>query len=116
MIERLAGSHDNVLGFRVSADVTRDDYAVLDPEVAAAVEESGTARLLLDLTDFRWEGVDAWGADLAFGKRFGGSIERLAIVGHRRWEQWLTRLSEPFYARRARYFTATDAAWEWLDE
>jgi hypothetical protein len=115
VIEKLGG-HGSVLGFSVSGDVTADDYAVLDPEVAAAIEESGNARLLLDLTDFRWEGVDAWGADLGFGKRFGGSIERLAIVGHHLWEKWLTRLAEPFYAQRARYFTTVEAAWDWLDE
>ena len=46
MIEALAGSSANVLGYKVSGDVTKEDYAVLDPAVAAVVEQYGGVRLL----------------------------------------------------------------------
>ena len=36
MIEQLSESHDNVLGFRVSGDVTKEDYDVLTPAVERA--------------------------------------------------------------------------------
>ena len=81
MIERMPGSHDNVLGLRVSGDVARENYDILEPAVQTIVDVSGSVRLLLDMTDFRWEKVDAWGADLRFGKTYHHSIERLAVVG-----------------------------------
>jgi hypothetical protein len=115
VIETLPRSHDNVLGFRVSGDVTREDYEILEPAVRALVDASGSVRLLLDLTDLRWEKVDAWGADLRFGKQFRQSIERLAVVGQHRWEEWLTRLAEPFYAQHAQYFADVGQAWDWLE-
>lgn len=59
MIERMPGSHNNVLGFRVSGDVTRENYEILEPAVQTIVDVSGSVRLLLDMTDFRWEKVDA---------------------------------------------------------
>ena len=115
MIEKMPRSHENVLGFRVGGDVTREDYDVLVPAVQAIVDGSGSVRLLLDLTGFHWEKVDAWAADLRFGKTYHNSIERMAIVGRHEWEKWLTRLAEPFYAREARYFDDVDRAWDWLD-
>lgn len=114
MIEQMPRSHDNVLGFQVSGDVTRADYEVLQPAVQQAVDASGSVRLLLDLRDFRWEKVDAWGADLHFGTTFRKAIDRMAIVGNRTWEKWLTHLAKPFYAKDAKYFDDADQAWEWL--
>lgn len=116
MIEVLAGSHDAVLGFRVVGDVTADDYNVLDPAVHRAVDQHGSVRLLLDLTDFRWEKVEAWASDLRFGEQFRHAIDRMAIVGDHTWERWLAHLAEPFYAQEAQFFSDAVAAWAWLDE
>jgi hypothetical protein len=115
MIEKMEQSHDAVLGWRVTGDVTAGDYDVLVPEVQSVVDEHGTVRLLLDLTGFRSEKVEAWGADLRFGQHFRHVVERMAIVGDHAWERWLARLAEPFYAQDARFFTDADEAWAWLE-
>ncbi|GAA4063771.1 SpoIIAA family protein [Agromyces indicus] len=107
-------SSGDILGFVVSGDVTKADYDVLTPAVEAAVEEHGEVKLMLDLTDFRWEKVGAWGADLRFGHEFHEKVARMAIVGHKKWEERLALLASPFYAREAAYFEDPDAAWAWL--
>lgn len=71
-------------------------------------------KLMLDLTDFRWERVGAWGADLRFGHEFHEEVARRAIVGHTKWEEHLAHLAAPFYAQQAAYFDDQDAAWAWL--
>lgn len=116
MIETLPRSHDAVLGFAVAGDVTAEDYQVLTPAVQAAVATHGTVRLLLDLTAFHWEKAEAWAADLRFGEQFRHAIDRMAIVGDRAWERWLTRLAEPFYAQQATFFTDPEEAWTWLEQ
>lgn len=116
MITQMKRSHDNVLGFTVEGDVDRADYAdVLVPAVRHAVEASGSVRVLVDMTAFRWEKVDTWGADLHFGHEFHRAITKMAIVGDAAWEKWMTKLAEPFYAQEAKYFTDSDAAWDWVD-
>jgi hypothetical protein len=107
-------STGDTLGFVVSGDVTKADYEVLTPAVEAAVEEHGTVKLMLDLTDFRWEKVGAWGADLHFGHEFHEKVARMAIVGNKKWEERLAHLASPFYAQEAAYFEDEDAAWAWL--
>jgi hypothetical protein len=114
MIEQLDHDRDDVLGFRVVGDVTRDDYAALTPVVEGAVEEHGTIRLLLDMHDFTWEHVGAWGADLHFGRQFHEAVERLALVGDQRWGRHLAHLAGPFYAQRAEWFEDRDTAWSWV--
>lgn len=115
-IAALAHGDSNALGFKVSGDVTKEDYDVLTPAVAHAVQESGTTRLLLDLTDFRWEKVNAWADDLRFSHQFHDKITKMAIVGDRKWEEHLARLCAPFYAQQAKYFATDAEAWTWLDD
>jgi hypothetical protein len=114
-ITRSERSTGNTLGFHVSGDVTKADYDVLTPAVAAAVDQHGSVNLMLDLTDFHWEKVSAWGADLHFGHEYHDKIARLAIVGDRKWEEHLTHICTPFYAKDAKYFEDDTAAWTWLD-
>ena len=64
MLETMEKSSGNVLGYKVSGDVTKADYATLDPAVGAAIKEYGSVCLLFDLKDFSWEKVDAWASDL----------------------------------------------------
>ena len=114
MIEELSRSSGATLGFRLSGDVTKEDYAVLTPAVASAIAASGQVNLLLDLTDFHWEKVDAWGDDLHFGHEYHDKIGRMALVGNKKWEEHLTNLCAPFYAKSAKYFDNDTEAWEWL--
>jgi hypothetical protein len=103
-----------VLGFRVSGDVTKADYDVLTSAVESAVEAHGSVRVLLDLTDLHSEKAEAWGADLHFGRELHDEIERMAIVGDRTWQRWLTHLARPFYAKDAQFFENQPDAWAWL--
>jgi hypothetical protein len=116
MITTLDGSTGNALGFAVQGDVTKSDYDVMTPAVEHAASEYGSAKLLIDLTDFRWEKVDAWGSDLSFGKQLHDNIDKMAIVGDHTWQRYLTKLAKPFYAKDARYFESRDDAWDWIRE
>jgi hypothetical protein len=118
MFEKMNESAGNVVGYRTTGRITKDDYKSLVPEVEALVEQEGNIRLLLDMEQFEGEEVKAWGADLKFGLEFRKKIEKLAIVGNKRWEKWLTAVADPFYAQEAEYFTTDDrdAAWSWLRE
>ena len=53
---------------------------------------------------------------MKFGHEFHNKIVKMAIVGDKRWEAWITKLAAPFYAREARYFptAAIDDAWAWI--
>jgi len=108
MIETMERSTGDVLGYRISGDVTKADYDTLTPAVGAAIDKHGSVSLLLDLTDFRWEKVSAWGSDLNFGKQFHDSVEKLAIVGNKKWMGHLAKLAQPFFAKEVKFFETDD--------
>jgi hypothetical protein len=42
-------------------------------------------------------------------------VERIALVGDKKWEGWMAKVCEPFTAATVKYFGAgeLDSAWAW---
>ena len=119
MITKMSESKGNILGLKIIGDITKEDFKILEPEVQALVDKEGSIFLLLDMTQFKWEDIDAWGADFNFSRTYRNKIDKIAIVGNKTWEKWLTKLVEPFYhSTEAKFFNPIDIedAWKWLKE
>jgi hypothetical protein len=118
MFEKLAESSGNIVGYKAIGILTASDYLKLEPEVKALVEKEGNICLLIDLSEFKWAKMEAWLQDLKFGSEFHQKIQKMAIVGDKTWEKWMTHLAKPFYARDAKFFHTSDIenAWAWLKE
>jgi hypothetical protein len=117
MLEKLDKSSGPVVGYKVAGKVTATDYQQLAPEIQNLVDQyDDDVCVLLDMQEFAGEEVNAWLPDLRFGHRFHDKIAKMAIVGDKRWEKWLTALADPFYAKDAEFFypEETDEAWAWL--
>jgi hypothetical protein len=119
MLEKLDKSSGSVVGYKVVGKVTAADYQKLEPEVKTLVDkyDDGVC-LLLNLQEFAGEEAKAWLPDLKFGHHFHDKIAKMAIVGDKRWEKWMTSLVDPFYAKDGKFFRPeeTDKAWAWLKE
>ncbi len=119
MFEKLNESSGSVVGYKVTGKITPADYEQLTPEVQTLVDQyDDGVCLLLDMQEFAGEEVKAWLPDMEFGHDFHNKINKMAIVGDKRWEKWLTVLAKPFYADEAKFFhpEETDKAWTWLRE
>jgi hypothetical protein len=115
MLQTMDQSSDTAIGYTVIGEVGEADYQTLVPAVQAAIDKNGSINLLLDLDQFKWEKVEAWKSDLDFGEDYKNKIDRIALVGNAKWERYLTKLAQPFYANHTKYFeTDDDDAWDWL--
>jgi len=114
MIQTMEESSDAAIGYTVIGEVGQADYQTLVPAVQAAIDKSGSINLLFDLSQFKWEKVDAWKSDLDFGETYKNKIEKMALVGNAKWEKHLTKLAQPFYAQQTKYFESDNDAWDWL--
>ncbi|MEA3336995.1 MAG: STAS/SEC14 domain-containing protein [Chloroflexota bacterium] len=81
MITKFEQSSGNTIGYKISGTISKDDYAVMVPEAEALVDQEGDINMLLDLSEFHWEEISAWGADMKFGSTYRKKIDKMAIVG-----------------------------------
>ncbi len=119
MIDILDQSTGKVFGMRVSGKLAHQDYEQFVPLLEKLIAEHGGIRCLVEMIDL--DGIEprALWDEIKFDVRHAGQIERCAVVGDRRWEAWMTRLSRPiFFRSELRFFdlAETEKAWEWIKE
>jgi hypothetical protein len=118
VIEQLPQSSDKVLGVKISGKLHDEDYKKFVPVIDAAVAKQGKVRLLVQFEDFQGWDVHALWDDIKFATTHCLAIERIALVGDRKWEAWMAKVCKPFTMAKIRYFDAADlaAAPAWLEE
>src|ERR1700757_1780432 len=118
MIEQLKSESPKVLAFKMSGKLHDEDYKKFVPLVDAAISTGGKARILAQFHDFHgWDAHALWD-DIKFSTTHCTKIERIALVGEKKWEQWMTKVCKPFTMAKIKYFDVSElaAAWAWLDE
>lgn len=107
-----------VLEVQVSGKLTHDDYQHFGPRFQQMVRQHGKIRVLFEMLDFHgWEAAALWD-DIKLDLKHFSDIERLAMVGDRKWEKGMSVFCRPFTTAQVRYFdrTAIDEARAWLEQ
>ena len=117
MIETIETDTPKTMAFKLSGKLRDDDYKSLVPKVEMLVAE-GKRRFFVQFEDFHgWDLRAAWD-DFKFAMRHYSDFDRIAMVGDRRWEQWMAQVCKPFTRAKVKYFDTSeiDDAWAWLRE
>lgn len=84
-----------------------EDYKAFVPVIEAAAGK-GKLHLLVEMQDFQgWDSQALWD-NIKFDAHRGRNIERLALVGDKRWEQWMAKICRPFTSAMIQHFDADD--------
>jgi hypothetical protein len=107
-----------ILVVHVSGILTKADYEQLAPEFERLVQQQGKLRLLFDMTGFHgWDPGALW-EEIKFDVKHFADIERLAIVGDKKWHHGMATFCKPFTKATIRYFDHVESAQarKWLGE
>src|ERR1700690_847042 len=108
----------NPLVVHVSGKVAKADYEHFVPEFERLVRQHGKLRVLFDMTGLHgWTAGALW-EDTKFAMHHFRDIDRLAVVGEKKWQEGMATFCKPFTKATIRYFDHADAvaARKWLDE
>ena len=102
----------------LSGKLMKDDYAHFTPEVDQAIKDHGKVRMLVRMHNFHGWDLGAVWEDVKFDLHHFSHIERLALVGDRRWEAGMAVFCKPFTTAKIRYFDVSkaDEAYVWIHE
>jgi hypothetical protein len=107
-----------ILVVNVSGKLVKADYEHFVPAFERLVRQHGKLNVLFDMIGFHgWEASALW-EDTKFAINHFADIERLAIVGEKKWQQGMATFCKPFTKATIRYFDHPDAAEarRWLEE
>lgn len=116
MFQEIPVNEPNIFAFKASGRLTEKDYQAFLPKLNSLLQEHSPLSLLIELEDFHgWELKAAW-EDFKFGKDHDADFERIAIIGDKQWQRWMTALGKGFISTQVRFFQRDElpAAWDWL--
>ena len=116
MFQFIPVHEDNIYALRVSGKLHHEDYQTFLPELEKLLESDQRIALLIELDDFHGADLAAIKDDFTFGLKHADSFEKVAIVGEKKWQKWMTLFSSPFLKSDVKYFDrkALQDAWNWL--
>ncbi|KUI10738.1 hypothetical protein AU192_22185 [Mycobacterium lehmannii] len=119
MIELEADRAANVLVIHARGKLTREDYRdILAPQVRSLLDRSGTLRVMFVMDDSfeGWTLGAAWENTL-FDLKHRRDLEKVAMVGAPRWEEWCVNVAAALLMRGQLATFSLDQrpeAWKWL--
>ena len=118
MIETIDTDSPRVVGLKLGGTLHDEDFRQFVPIMEKLLTAEGKVRLFVQFEDFHgWDLHAAWD-DLKFNLKHYADFERIAMVGDRKWERWMTSFCSPFTKAEMKYFdhSEVDAARKWLEE
>ena len=105
-----------LLEVKASGKLSAEDYAHFEPAVEGLIQSAGKIKVLFVMHDFHgWEMGAVW-EDIKFATKHCSDIAKIAMVGEKDWEKWMSTICKPFTMSKIEYFDASEeqAAREWL--
>jgi hypothetical protein len=111
-------TNDKVVVIKASGRLSKDDYEHFVPKIERLIKEHGKIRILFEMHEFHGWKLGALWEDIKFDVRHFTHIERIAMVGEKKWEKWMAEFCCPFTAAKIRYFDHSDieTARAWIEE
>ncbi len=109
---------NKLLVVRLSGKLTKQDYEYFTPEVERLIQQFGSIRMLVEMHEFHGWSMGALWEDIKFDLKHFTHIDRLALVGDRKWEAGMAVFCRPFTTATIRYFDESnlEAAMAWIHE
>jgi hypothetical protein len=107
-----------LLAVQVSGKLVKADYEHFVPEFERLVRLHGKLSVLFDMTGLHGWTADALWEDTKFATHHFSDIDRLAMVGKKKWQEGMATFCKPFTKAMVKYFdhTAAAEARKWLKE
>jgi hypothetical protein len=109
---------NNLVEIQVSGKLVKADYETFVPQLEKLIRDHGKLRILFEMKDFHGWTMSALWEDFKFDLKHFRDVERVAMLGDKKWEQGMAIFCKPFTTAKIKYFDHThhDEALTWLAE
>lgn len=109
-IEMREENGGGILDVALIGTLVKEDYGPLIATFQRLVRLHGTIRVLLDMTQFHgWEPGAMW-EEIKFDLQHMAEMDRLAVIGEKKWQHAISTFAKPFTPATTRYFDGAGAA------
>lgn len=116
MLQILHQSQGNIVATKVTGKVTGIDYLKLLPLLNDRFRQYEKIRWYFEMENFTGWNLTVFWEDVKFDLRHAKDFERIALVGDKAWQEWMTSFMQPFNNAQIEFFEVghRELAWEWI--
>lgn len=106
----------NILMTTATGTLEQEDYEKLKPVVEQLTGQNEKIRWYFEMRNFEgWTPSALW-SDAKIDLAHADDLEKIAVVGRKKWMDWMTQLMKPFTSAETRYFELEerDKAKAWI--
>ena len=106
----------NYIATKVSEKITKADYEKILPVINEQIQQYGKVRWYFEMEDFEgWE-LKGLYQELNFDIKHAQDLEKIAMVGEKKWTEWLSDMMKPFTTAEVRHFKPSqkEEAKKWI--
>jgi len=106
------------LSLKAIGTLTHQDYLKINPLIDAALSgvKDPQVNVFIDATELEgWELRAAWD-DFKLGLKHNSEFNRIAIMGNKKWQEYLAKIAAWFISGEVKFFEDTETALTWLQE
>jgi hypothetical protein len=106
-----------VLEVQMTGKLAKADYDHFVPTLERLVKAHGKIRLVVEMIDFHGWTTGALWEDIKFDLKHFSDIERVAMVGDKKWQKGMSQFCRPFTTAKISYFDRSelDQARKWVE-
>lgn len=111
-------THGSILHGVITGKIEKEDYDLFVPEAERLISQYGKIRVIAELIDFEgWTAGALW-EECKLAYNHLKDVERMAMVGDKKWEENLAGFVKPFVGAKLKYFDVSQRqeALDWIQE
>lgn len=115
-IQHFQHDADNSLVIDLKGELTTEQYKVAFPQLESELASHKRLRLLFDLRNLDGWGLNVHWKNLNFDSRHNTDVQKMAILGSRKWRLWLRRACRPLNCQQFKQFSSCEEneAFAWV--
>lgn len=94
----------NMVETLAEGKLVETDYDQLIPLLESKIKTFGKIRWLFVMKDFEGWSLESLWSDTKFDLRHANDFEKIAIVGDKKWHEWMTDAMKPFTSAEVKFF------------
>lgn len=108
MLQVLDFTYSNVIATKAVGKLREEDMESVHSLIHRITDSGQKVRWYFEMEHFTgWDAEGLW-EDLKVDPKHASDYERIAMVGDKKWQKWMTRLMKPFTAADIRYFDLSE--------
>jgi hypothetical protein len=108
MFKYLKEHSADLVAVMLTGKLERTDYDSLIPEIEEKISRFGKLNMFWEMVDFEGWDISALWQDVKFDIKHLNDFNRIALVGGKQWEAWISNLIKPFTTAEIRYFDLSE--------